>query len=120
MNQSAITHANRNILNQTIKRLASQDTKGMMKVSFAWYEKVGETDDGKPIWEPREAQYDENWEKYQENIEKFEETMKTLHEQGLATQRKGKTECRDYSPRRNKQHSTRSTSCKTARSILFT
>lgn len=85
MAQSAINSANRNILNQTILRLALKDKTGMLNVNKAWYEKTGEQD-GKPVYEVRSPEYNEDPETYRKNIEEFEERMAKLAEAGLAVQ----------------------------------
>ncbi|NDW19419.1 hypothetical protein D0T53_10935 [Dysgonomonas sp. 216] len=85
MAQSAINSANRNILNQTILRLARKDKTGMLNVDKAWYEKTGERD-GKPVYEVRSPEYNEDPEIYRKNIEEFEERMAKLAEAGLAVQ----------------------------------
>lgn len=85
MAQSAINSANRNILNQTILRLALKDKTKLLDVNRAWYEKTGEQD-GKPVYEVRSPEYNENPETYRKNIEEFEERMAKLAEAGLAVQ----------------------------------
>ena len=89
MNQSAITFANRNLLNQSIKRLSAKDTKGLLTAKKAWYMLTGKTD-GVKQWELREPEYSPDWKQYQENIEAFEEEMQELEEKGFASQRGGK------------------------------
>lgn len=89
MNQSAITFANRNILNQSIKRLSAKDTKGLLTAKKAWYMLTGEID-GVKQWELREPEYSPDWKQYQKNIETFEEEMQELEEKGFASQRGGK------------------------------
>lgn len=85
MAQSSINSANRNILNQTILRLARKDKTGMLSVNKAWYEKTGEQD-GKPVYEVRSPEYNEDPEIYRKNIEEFEVRMVKLAEVGLAVQ----------------------------------
>lgn len=85
MAQSAINSANRNILNQTILRLALKDKTNLLNVNKAWYEKTGERD-GKPVYEVRSPEYNEDPETYRKNIEEFEERMAKLAEAGLAVQ----------------------------------
>lgn len=89
MNQSAITFANRNLLNQSIKRLSAKDTKGLLTAKKAWYMLTGEID-GVKQWELREPEYSPDWKQYQKNIETFEEEMQELEEKGFASQRGGK------------------------------
>ena len=105
MNQSAIVQSNKNNLKQSILRLAREDKSNIMKVSKAWYEKIGEDEDGKPIWEMRSPMYDADYVQYAKNIEDFEEQMKVLAEQGLATQKKGKLDIGLFvKPKQAKQH----------------
>ncbi|MDR1089939.1 MAG: hypothetical protein LBL79_02595 [Prevotella sp.] len=85
MAQSAISSANRNILNQTILRLAIKDKTNLLSVNKAWYEKTGEQD-GKPVYEVRSPEYNEDPEIYRKNIEEFEQRMTKLAEAGLAIQ----------------------------------
>ncbi|MFT3994394.1 MAG: hypothetical protein QM660_08805 [Dysgonomonas sp.] len=85
MAQSAINSANRNILNQTILRLAKRDKTNLLGVDKAWYEKTGERD-GKPVYEVRSPEYNEDPDTYRKNIEEFEERMAKLAEAGLAVQ----------------------------------
>lgn len=85
MAQSAINSANRNILNQTILRLALKDKSGLLNVNKAWYEKTGERD-GKPVYEVLSPEYNEDPDTYRKNIEEFEERMAKLADAGLAVQ----------------------------------
>lgn len=85
MAQSSINSANRNILNQTILRLSRKDKTGMLSVNKAWYEKTGEQN-GKPVYEVRSPEYNEDPEIYRKNIEEFEVRMAKLAEVGLAVQ----------------------------------
>lgn len=85
MAQSSINSANRNILNQTILRLARKDKTGMLSVNKAWYEKTGEQD-GKSVYEVRSPEYNEDPVIYRKNIEEFEVRMAKLAEVGLAVQ----------------------------------
>ena len=89
MNQSAITFANRNLLNQSIKRLSAKNTQGLLTAKKAWYMLTGEID-GVKQWELREPEYSPDWKQYQKNIETFEEEMQELEEKGFASQRGGK------------------------------
>ena len=105
MNQSAITFANRNILNQTIKRLSAKNTKGLLTAKKAWYIFLGEVD-GVKQWELREPEYSPDWEQYQENIEAFEDEMKELEEKGFAAQRSGRLNVGLFiKPKQAEQHS---------------
>lgn len=83
--QSSITAANKNILTQTILRLANKDKTGLMSVNRAWYELKGEQD-GQPLWEQVQAEYSSDPDTYRKNIEMFEAKMQTLAEAGQAFQ----------------------------------
>ncbi|MCL1936945.1 MAG: hypothetical protein FWF52_00935 [Candidatus Azobacteroides sp.] len=80
MAQSSIVSANRNVLNQTLLRLARKDTTGLMSVNKTWYVNG----------QPQEAAYSENPETYRQNIEDFEKQMENLEALGFAKREKGK------------------------------
>lgn len=84
INQSAITSSNKNLLNQTMLRLAQQDKTGLLSISRVWYEIVGETEDGKPIIEMRVPEYSEDLETRLANEEQFEQRMQSLQEEKKA------------------------------------
>jgi|GEM_PF-4079145 len=86
MAQSAVTSSNRNLLNQTLLRLAGKDKTGLLKASKTWYVQAGVNNEGKPVFESRSPAYSDDAQTFRENIEEFEEQMKKLAEQGLAFQ----------------------------------
>lgn len=86
MAQSSINSTNRNLLNQTILRLANKDKTKLLGVNKAWYVQNGLNEDGKPVYEVQSPVYSENHEQYERNIEEFEERMQKLAEAGLAVQ----------------------------------
>lgn len=86
MAQSAINSANRNILNQTILRLARKDLTGLMSANKVWYVESGRDADGIPTYEAQSPTYSENPEQYRKNIEEFNERMKKLESEGMAYQ----------------------------------
>ncbi|MDR2002386.1 MAG: hypothetical protein LBQ74_05085 [Prevotella sp.] len=90
MAQSAIGSSGRNILNQTILRLAQKDRTGLLGVDKAWYMQTGLNEDGLPVYEVQAPAYSDNTDQYRKNIEEFEERMQQLQEQGLAVQNRGK------------------------------
>lgn len=86
MAQTSINSSNRNVLNQTILRLANQDKTGLFGVNKAWYVQTGLDEEGKPIYEVQSPTYSEDAEQYSRNIEEFEARMEKLKEEGLAIQ----------------------------------
>lgn len=86
MAQSSINSANRNLLNQTIFRLAMMDKTNLLGVNKAWYVQSGLNEDGKPVYEVQSPTYSENAEQYEKNIAEFEERMQKMAEAGLAVQ----------------------------------
>lgn len=86
MAQSSINSANRNLLNQTILRLAMMDKTKLLGVNKAWYVQNGLNEDGKPVYEVQSPTYSENPEQYEKNIAEFEERMQKMAEAGLAVQ----------------------------------
>ena len=80
MGYSAISQSNRNLLFQTIRRLAAKDRTGTFTVSRAWYDaKTGEM---------LEPEYSEAPETYRRNQEAFEAEMREKEEQKLVTRRR--------------------------------
>lgn len=63
-----------------ILRIARKDKTGLLTVSKAWYELVGQDENGKPIYELRTPEYNENPSVYQKNIDSFEKRMQELAE----------------------------------------
>ncbi|MDR3141750.1 MAG: hypothetical protein LBU37_08515 [Tannerellaceae bacterium] len=96
MAQSAIVSANKNILNQTLLRLARLDTTGLLTANRTWY--VNGI--------AQEAEYSEDADTYRENIEKFEEEMEEKEKQGLAERKKGRLNVGDLfiEPAHREQH----------------
>jgi len=86
MAQSSINSANRNLLNQTILRLAMMDKTGLLGVNKAWYVQSGLNEEGKPVYEVQSPTYSENPEQYEKNLAEFEERMQKMAEAGLAVQ----------------------------------
>ncbi len=88
--QSAIGSSNRNVLDQTILRMARKDKSGLMSVSDSWYVQNGVDENGRPIYEQQEPTYSPDPEVYQKNIEEFEERMQQMEQNGLAMRDRGK------------------------------
>lgn len=86
MAQSSINSANRNLLNQTILRLAMMDKTKLLGVNKVWYVQSGLNEKGKPVYEVQSPTYSENPEQYEKNITEFEERMQKMAEAGLAVQ----------------------------------
>ena len=105
MNHSAITQSNKNNLNQAWVRLARQDKSGTLILKQSWYKKVGETDEGQPIWEQQSPEWNADPTQYGMNIQKFEEDMAALAEKGEAVQKRGKLNIGLFvKPKQAKQH----------------
>lgn len=90
MAQSSINSANRNLLNQTILRLAMMDKTKLLGVNKVWYVQSGLNEEGKPVYEVQSPTYSENPEQYEKNITEFEERMQKMAEAGLAVQSRSK------------------------------
>lgn len=86
MAQSSINSANRNLLNQTILRLAMMDKTKLLGVNKVWYVQSRLNEKGKPVYEVQSPTYSENPEQYEKNITEFEERMQKMAEAGLAVQ----------------------------------
>jgi hypothetical protein len=86
MAQSAINSANKNMLNQTILRLARQDKTGLLTANKTWYVNG----------EPQEAEYSENADTYRQNIEDFENKMQDLQSRGLAEHKRSRLDHGTY------------------------
>ena len=84
INQSAISEAHKNNLNQSLLRIAQHDKTGLITTSSVWYERVGQQEDGTPIYEIRTPEYSDNQETRTKNEEEFLAKMKELEEQKLA------------------------------------
>lgn len=84
INQSAISEAYKNKLNQSLLRLAKSDKTGLLKASSVWYERVGQQEDGTPIYEIRTPEYSENEDIRLKNEEEFEAKMLELEANQMA------------------------------------
>ena len=89
--QTSINKANRNMLNQTMLRLARMDKTGMMSVSEGWYMLSGiDPITGKEIWTETEPEFVEDHAIRVEEISAWNEKMVELEAEGKAKRfRKG-------------------------------
>ncbi len=83
INQSAINLSRKNLLNQTMLRLAQKDKTGLLSASETWFEYVGEVD-GVPQYEARHAEFSLDEETRAKNLEQFQAKMEKLESEGLA------------------------------------